>query len=97
MRRCVGCLARLVLVGVVFQGVAGVASDDPQGVVRRYLRAWQRRDYPAMVNRLVFTTGDTFAADTSQLLRDSGVPSLVKPYDFAKLEDLLHEVAKTSA
>jgi len=56
-----------------------------------------RRDYPAMVNRLVFTTGDTFAADTSELLRDAGVPSLVKPYDFAKLEDLLHEVAKTSA
>src|SRR5437667_5043605 len=40
-----------------------------------------RRDYPAMVNRLVFTTGDTFAADTSELLRDSGVPSLLKPYD----------------
>ena len=60
-----------------------------------------RRDYPAMVGRLVFTTGDTFAADTSTLLRDSGVPSLVKPYDFAKLESLLHEVvggtAKTEA
>ena len=56
-----------------------------------------RRDYPAMVNRLVFTTGDTFATDTAELLRESGVPSLVKPYDFAKLEDLLHEVAKTSA
>ncbi|HLQ68319.1 MAG TPA: response regulator [Gemmatimonadales bacterium] len=56
-----------------------------------------RRDYPAMVNRLVFTTGDTFAADTSELLRDSGLPSLVKPYDFAQLEDLLREVAKTSA
>jgi CheY-like chemotaxis protein len=59
-----------------------------------------RREHPAMVNRLVFTTGDTFAADTSTLLRDAGVPSLVKPYDFAKLETLLHEVAaaaKTSA
>lgn len=56
-----------------------------------------RRDYPAMVKRLVFTTGDTFAPDTSTLLRDSGVPSLVKPYDFAKLETMLHEVAKTAA
>ena len=60
-----------------------------------------RRDFPAMVPRLVFTTGDTFAADTSSLLRDSGVPSLVKPYDFAKLETVLHEIvagtAKTSA
>jgi two-component system NtrC family sensor kinase len=52
-----------------------------------------RREHPAMVNRLVFTSGDTFAADTSALLRDAGVPSLVKPYDFAKLETLLHEVA----
>jgi two-component system NtrC family sensor kinase len=59
-----------------------------------------RRDHPAMVNRLVFTTGDTFAADTATLLHDSGVPSLVKPYDFSKLETLIHEVAgaaKTSA
>ncbi len=52
-----------------------------------------RREHPAMVNRLIFTTGDTFAADTSTLLREAGVPSLVKPYDFAKLENLLHEVA----
>jgi two-component system, NtrC family, sensor kinase len=56
-----------------------------------------RSEHPAMVQRLVFTTGDTFAADTSALLKDSGVPSLVKPYDFATLENVLHEVAKTSA
>ena len=59
-----------------------------------------RLEHPAMVNRLVFTSGDTFADDTSTLLRDAGVPSLVKPYDFAKLETLLREVAaaaKTSA
>ncbi|MGH7522297.1 MAG: hybrid sensor histidine kinase/response regulator [Gemmatimonadales bacterium] len=56
-----------------------------------------RREHPAMVQRLIFTTGDTFASDTSKILNDSGVPSLVKPYDFAKLETLLHEVAKTSA
>jgi len=52
-----------------------------------------RREHPAMVNRLIFTTGDPFAADTAVLLRDAGVPSLVKPYDFAKLESLLREVA----
>ena len=46
-----------------------------------------------MVKRLIFTTGDTFAADTSSLLRDSGLPSLVKPYDFAKLEGILRQVA----
>jgi signal transduction histidine kinase/CheY-like chemotaxis protein len=52
-----------------------------------------RRDHPQMVSRLIFTTGDTFAADTATLLRDAGVPSLVKPYDFAKLESVVREVA----
>ena len=55
-----------------------------------------RREYPAMVNRLIFTTGDTFAADASTLLRDVGVPSLVKPYDFSKLETVLREVAESA-
>jgi len=55
-----------------------------------------RRDHPAMVRRLIFTTGDTFAADTSTLLREAGVPSLVKPYDFSKLEAVLHEVAEAA-
>jgi len=55
-----------------------------------------RREHPTMVNRLIFTTGDTFASDTSTLLRDSGVPSLVKPYDFSKLETVLHEVAEAA-
>ena len=55
-----------------------------------------RRDYPAMVQRLIFTTGDTFAADTSTLLREAGVPSLVKPYDFSKLEAVLHHVAEAA-
>jgi signal transduction histidine kinase/CheY-like chemotaxis protein len=52
-----------------------------------------RVEYPAMVNRLVFTTGDTFAPDTAALLRESGVPSLVKPYDFGTLERVLREIA----
>jgi len=55
-----------------------------------------RREHPAMVQRLIFTTGDTFASDTSSLLRDSGVPSLVKPYDFAKLEGVLRQVAEAA-
>ena len=56
-----------------------------------------RLEYPPMVSRLVFSTGDTFDPDTSSLLREAGVPSLVKPYDFAKLETLLHEVAAGTA
>jgi PAS domain S-box-containing protein len=58
-----------------------------------------RQDHPAMVQRLIFSTGDTFAPDTAALLQEAGVPSLVKPFDFAKLETLLREVvsARTSA
>jgi PAS domain S-box-containing protein len=55
-----------------------------------------RREHPAMVKRLIFTTGDSFASDTSSLLRDSGVPALVKPYDFAKLEGVLRKVAEAA-
>jgi signal transduction histidine kinase/ActR/RegA family two-component response regulator len=55
-----------------------------------------RREHPAMVKRLIFTTGDSFASDTSSLLRDSGVPSLVKPYDFAKLEGILRKIAEAA-
>lgn len=51
-----------------------------------------RQEHPAMVRRLIFSTGDTFAPDTAALLQEAGVPSLVKPFDFAKLETLLREV-----
>ena len=58
-----------------------------------------RQDHPAMVSRLIFSTGDTFAPDTAALLQEAGVPSVVKPFDFAQLEILVREVvaAKTSA
>jgi len=58
-----------------------------------------RQEHPAMVSRVILTTGDTFAPDTAALLQESGAPSLVKPFDFAKLETLLREVvsARTSA
>jgi len=58
-----------------------------------------RQEHPAMVSRLILATGDSFAPDTVALLQESGVPSLVKPFDFAKLETLLRELvsARTSA
>lgn len=56
-----------------------------------------KSEHPTLANRLVFTTGDSFATDTSELLQTSGVPNLVKPYDFASLERMLHEVVRTSA
>jgi CheY-like chemotaxis protein len=56
-----------------------------------------RATHPDRVRRLIFSTGDTFARDTADLLKESGVPSLVKPFDFAKLEGLVREVAARPA
>jgi signal transduction histidine kinase/ActR/RegA family two-component response regulator len=52
-----------------------------------------RRDRPALVARLVFSTGDAFTAETATLLRESGVPTVAKPFDFAVLERVVREVA----
>jgi two-component system NtrC family sensor kinase len=57
-----------------------------------------REDRPELVNRLIFSTGDTFAAETAALLRESGVPSLIKPFDFQQLEAVLRgKAARVSA
>jgi two-component system NtrC family sensor kinase len=64
---------------------------------REFLQRLQA-ERPELVDRLVFSTGDTFAADTAALLRDAGVPALVKPFDFAKLETVVRaRAAKVSA
>jgi PAS domain S-box-containing protein len=52
-----------------------------------------RRDRPDLVARLVFATGDTFAPETAALIRDAGVPTVTKPFDFAALEQVLRQVA----
>jgi len=56
-----------------------------------------RRDRPELVSRLVFSSGDTAATDTAALLREAGVPSIVKPFDFAHLEQVIREVAAASS
>jgi PAS domain S-box-containing protein len=56
-----------------------------------------RRERPSLVPRLVFSTGDTFAPDTAALLRDSGVPTVTKPFDFAELERVIRDVAARAA
>jgi signal transduction histidine kinase/CheY-like chemotaxis protein len=52
-----------------------------------------RRDRPELVARLVFSTGDAFTPDTAALLKQSGVPTVAKPFDFAVLERVVREVA----
>ncbi|HXF96540.1 MAG TPA: ATP-binding protein [Gemmatimonadales bacterium] len=56
-----------------------------------------RAERPELVSRLVFSTGDTFAPETAALIRDAGVPSLVKPFDFTELERVIREVAAKAA
>src|SRR2546427_11215132 len=55
------------------------------------------RDRPDLVPRVVLSTGDTFAPDTAALLKESGVPTVTKPFDFAMLERGLREVATRAA
>ena len=52
-----------------------------------------RRDRPDLVPRVVFSTGDTFAPDTAAFLKEAGVPTVTKPFDFAMLERVIREVA----
>src|SRR3989441_4489513 len=59
---------------------------------REFLERLQR-DRPELVARVVFSTGDTFALDTAALLKESGLPTVTKPFDFAMLEQMIREVA----
>jgi len=52
-----------------------------------------RRDRPELLARLVFSTGDAFTSETATLLKESGVPTVAKPFDFAVLERVVREVA----
>ena len=52
-----------------------------------------RRDRPELLARLVFSTGDAFTSETATLLKESGVPTVAKPFDFAILERVVREVA----
>jgi PAS domain S-box-containing protein len=63
------------------------------GVAGREFLDRLRRERPEAVRRLIFSTGDTYAPDTAALLEDAGVPSLVKPFDLSRLEQVVREVA----
>ena len=52
-----------------------------------------RRERPALVARLIFSTGDTFAPETAALIQESGLPTVTKPFDFAELERVIRQVA----
>jgi CheY-like chemotaxis protein len=47
---------------------------------------------PDLVRRLVFSTGDVASADASSFLASSGRPVIEKPFELARLEELLGHI-----
>ncbi|HYK11284.1 MAG TPA: ATP-binding protein [Gemmatimonadales bacterium] len=52
-----------------------------------------KKDRPELLRRLILSTGDTFAEDTAGLVAETGVPTLVKPFDFDTLERMVRKTA----
>ncbi len=55
------------------------------------------REFPAMVNRIVFTSGDTLREESQSFLARSGCPSLQKPYELAELVRLLEDLPSAAS
>ncbi|MGI6207166.1 MAG: ATP-binding protein [Anaerolineae bacterium] len=51
-----------------------------------------RTDYPEQASRVIFVTGDTASADTSEFLRGAGQPVLPKPFGADELAKAMAEV-----
>jgi CheY-like chemotaxis protein len=51
-----------------------------------------RRDFPEMLTRVVFTSGDILREETQDFLARSGCPSLQKPYELSELVRLLADL-----
>lgn len=49
---------------------------------------------PDLVRRLLFSTGDVVSSDAADFLEESGRPVIEKPFELARLEELLQEVLR---
>jgi CheY-like chemotaxis protein len=47
---------------------------------------------PDLVQRLVFSTGDVASADASEFFASSGRPVIEKPFELARLEEMLDHI-----
>jgi len=63
------------------------------GMNGRELVARLKRERPELLDRIILSTGDTFAEDTANLVAETGLPTLVKPFDFETLERLVRKAA----
>lgn len=57
------------------------------------LHAWLRRERPALLDRLVFMSGDLLSPTTASFLESSGRTVLAKPFTLEALRQALDEVA----
>lgn len=53
-----------------------------------------QREFPAMTNRVIFTSGDTLREETQRFLQASGCPALQKPYELAELIKVLRSLGQ---
>jgi len=63
------------------------------GMNGRELVARLKQERPELLSRVILSTGDTFAEETTNLVAETGLPTLVKPFDFDTLERLVRAAA----
>ena len=49
---------------------------------------------PDLVRRILFSTGDVVSSDAASFLAESGRPVIEKPFELAKLEELLRQILR---
>ena len=49
---------------------------------------------PDLVRRLLFSTGDVVSSDAAHFLAQSGRPVIEKPFELARLEELLNQILR---
>lgn len=55
---------------------------------------WLEDRHPEMLNKVVFTTGDTMRGQTSRFIEQSGVPFLPKPFTPGELQTVVSNALK---
>ncbi len=57
---------------------------------------WLQENYPRMVDRVVFTSGDVMARDTIDFVTNSGRPFIAKPFTPDQLKSVINDVVSNS-
>lgn len=74
----------LIVSDIRMPGLSGVELYD-----------WLKAERPAMTQRILYTTGDSFDVKTREFLESSQVPYLGKPFDLKQLKQSLERLLET--